>query len=203
MTNTIRTVCLSAVTCAAFAAPALGQSKTPGKGPPPTKVYGTVVDSKGKPIAGVTVTLFPTGKADSVKSAPATGPDGAYDFGAVSVGSAFDLFFTSAKTDPACISRLYEAKDQHINTVLYQKGEPRPALVVLDTLQAVERAVFFAVSNDSVRTQVERWNAEGTFDILRGRMIDLLGKETSELQTNYLTQRQVSLSKDVGNLLLK
>ncbi|QDU19354.1 carboxypeptidase-like regulatory domain-containing protein [Urbifossiella limnaea] len=111
------------------------------------KVKGVVVDSTKQPIQGVSVELHPTGKNDSVHSV-ITNKDGVYEFNGLKYDAAYDIIYSHSNMDTVVISRLAESKAQEINNVMYRKGQPRPGLALLETLQSAERLLLLAASKE-------------------------------------------------------
>jgi hypothetical protein len=141
-------------------------------------VDGHVQDSKGKPISGVKVALWVIGQPKPIDSTRTDG-DGYFKFNAM-LGATYDIVYTHSKLDGSCVPWLAESKNQHINKVLYQKGEKRPAGAFHESLAAVERMLLIVASLDKTK----RGEAIAEF---AGEERLVMGKEMP-VQADVLTQ---------------
>jgi hypothetical protein len=168
------------------------------------KIHGVIVSTNGKGIAGVTVTIYPTGPNDSVETTDPTGPDGAYEFKMVKVSSAYDISYTSSKTDPVTLSRLCDGKDQQINVVLYGKGQPRPATAMLETLQSAERLLFLTFDekfNERHKERLTKLRDTDAFFSLNYPMDKTVDATGTRATLEYLKKRQEALKAEYRDFL--
>src|SRR5262245_35558150 len=107
-------------------------------------VDGYVRDSANKPIAGVKVSLYATGKRDAIDSAR-TDANGYYKISR-KLDSTYDIMYTHTQMDLAIVELLVEDKNQQISIKMYKRGEARPATAYHEALQATERGLFLILS---------------------------------------------------------
>lgn len=175
-----------------------------GKGTTKVRIHGTVVNSKGDPMKGVIVSLNPTGKTDSVQTKP-TDRDGTYDFGMVTVASAYDLMYCHSSIDPAVISRLSETKDQEIHTVVYGHNELRPPTEALAAIRAAERMlVLMSIDEVERRGEFQRmiqvWKETKSFMILGQKISSIVPENTPRKVREYIEMEQQAVQKAFGDL---
>jgi Carboxypeptidase regulatory-like domain len=154
-------------------------------------ISGTVVDSKGDPVAGLLVTITPTGKNDSIKSVR-TKQDGSYEFQKLKITANFDIFFSHSKYDTAVVSILFQGKGQEINKVVYEKGEQRTAMALLDTLQAVEKVMVMALAgteSDDLKAVIANQSADKGITPLFGEKGPPLSGDPPQVIRGYLFDR--------------
>jgi Carboxypeptidase regulatory-like domain len=108
-------------------------------------IEGYVFDSDRRPIAGVEVAVYVTGKTDSVIGTKTVEKTGKYSLDAEITGP-YDISFTQTKYRPRVVTQLCDRQDQRISITLYRKGEPVPATAAHTYLQSVDRLIFLAIS---------------------------------------------------------
>lgn len=118
--------------------------RTPDQAGNDIVIDGSVQDSSGKAIPGVKVAVWIIGRnvpVDSVR----TDEQGYFKFMA-KAGSTFDIVYTHTRLEPCCIPWLVENKKQHINKVLYARGEKRPVGSYHEALVSTERMMLIAAA---------------------------------------------------------
>jgi hypothetical protein len=159
------------------------------------KITGVVVDATNKPVMGVDVELHPTSPKDGVQK-KTTDKDGVYEFNPVQFSAAYDIVYSHSKMDLVVISRLAEKKAQEINNVMYRKGQPRPALALLESVQSAERLIIMAVNSrdSSQRTALLRLIDEDVQKTLLSADETLLTKGEKPEVVSYLQARRKTVA---------
>jgi hypothetical protein len=92
----------------------------------------------------VAVKIMAIGKKDPVYRV-ITDKDGHYEI-KVKLDSTYDLWYTHTKMETSIVVFLSGGKNQHINKVLYARGEKRPISAMHETFLSAERMMFYALS---------------------------------------------------------
>jgi hypothetical protein len=119
----------------------------PSQQVPKKKVHveGYIFDSTGNPLGGVDVTVWVTGRPDSVAGTKSQGGTGKYSLDA-EVSDVFDVGYTMTNYRSSVVKYLAEKKDQHISKVMYQDGEKMPPSAAHAYVQSLDRIAFFAMT---------------------------------------------------------
>jgi hypothetical protein len=116
------------------------------------RLEGFVYDSADKPLGGVDVSVWVTGKSGSVGGTQTANQTGKYSV-EIEVSGAFDISYTMSNYKSSVVNHLAENNNQQISKVMYRKGEKMPPSAAHAYLQSLERMTFLA---NSLRKEARR-----------------------------------------------
>lgn len=117
-------------------------------------IDGFVHNTEGKGAVGVKVAAYASGTKDHLQMTR-TDSEGYYKFERP-VQSTYDIMYTHSQMDLTTVEWLAENKKQHINIIMYKRGERRSVAAFHDNLQAAERFLFLIATLEPQNRDVLR-----------------------------------------------
>jgi hypothetical protein len=164
------------------------------------EISGFVFDSARKPILGVNVGVYVTGKGDSVAGTTVRENDGSYSV-RFEVTDTFNISFTKSTYKTCVVSQLCEKHPHKISVVLYRHGEALPAAAAHAFYQSVDRVVFLCMNlpGDERDKFLRRFTADKERDFGIRDEIELITPAAGV--SDFLKEEQQSVAKRLDKIV--